>query len=113
MIVDWVRNLLKKSSPRRLDRAAVLPWHCNLCGQANATVLGEIEREHGACSACGSVMRFRSLMLALTERLHGKSTAMAALPPAKQIVGLGMRSEERRVGKEWQSTCRSRWSPYN
>src|SRR3546814_11836337 len=22
------------------------------------------------------------------------------------------RSEERRVGKEWGSTCRSRWSPY-
>src|SRR3546814_15023224 len=24
-----------------------------------------------------------------------------------------VRSEERRVGKEWVSTCRSRWSPYN
>src|SRR3546814_12313664 len=23
-----------------------------------------------------------------------------------------LRSEERRVGKEWVSTCRSRWSPY-
>src|SRR3546814_19360630 len=23
------------------------------------------------------------------------------------------RSEESRVGKEWVSTCRSRWSPYN
>src|SRR3546814_14587536 len=23
------------------------------------------------------------------------------------------RSEERRVGKEWVSTCRYRWSPYN
>src|SRR3546814_18256686 len=23
------------------------------------------------------------------------------------------RSEERRVGKEWASTCRSRWSPYH
>src|SRR3546814_17322667 len=23
-----------------------------------------------------------------------------------------IRSEERRVGKEWFSTCRSRWSPY-
>src|SRR3546814_15828653 len=23
-----------------------------------------------------------------------------------------VRSEERRVGKEWVSTCRSRWSPY-
>ena len=26
---------------------------------------------------------------------------------------LGLRSEERRVGKECQSTCRSRWSPYH
>src|SRR3546814_13884808 len=24
-----------------------------------------------------------------------------------------LRSEKRRVGKEWVSTCRSRWSPYN
>src|SRR3546814_13746335 len=27
-------------------------------------------------------------------------------------MGLGWRSEERRVGKEGVSTCRSRWSPY-
>src|SRR3546814_11822026 len=27
--------------------------------------------------------------------------------------GSYMRSEERRVGKEWVSTCRSRWSPYH
>src|SRR3546814_6297989 len=28
-------------------------------------------------------------------------------------VGLRYRSEERRVGKECVSTCRSRWSPYH
>src|SRR3546814_11832921 len=27
--------------------------------------------------------------------------------------GIIMRSEARRVGKEWVSTCRSRWSPYH
>src|SRR3546814_13498585 len=27
--------------------------------------------------------------------------------------GPGMRSDERRVGKECVSTCRSRWSPYH
>src|SRR3546814_3576075 len=27
--------------------------------------------------------------------------------------GIGRRSEERRVGKECVSTCRSRWSPYH
>ena len=26
---------------------------------------------------------------------------------------VGARSEERRVGKECQTTCRSRWSPYH
>src|SRR3546814_19891335 len=28
-------------------------------------------------------------------------------------VGPNFRSEERRVGKAWVSTCRSRWSPYH
>src|SRR3546814_15065972 len=32
-------------------------------------------------------------------------------PPAHEETGLD-RSEERRVGKECVSTCRSRWSPY-
>src|SRR3546814_8011617 len=31
----------------------------------------------------------------------------------EQIVGKPKRSEERRVGKECVSTCRSRWSPYH
>src|SRR3546814_15873965 len=29
------------------------------------------------------------------------------------VIGYRGRSEERRVGKEWVSTCRSRWSPYH
>src|SRR3546814_16152174 len=32
---------------------------------------------------------------------------------SEDIPGLGLRSEERRVGKECVSTCRSRWSPYH
>src|SRR3546814_5345341 len=31
----------------------------------------------------------------------------------RDIFALGMRSEERRVGKECVSTCRSPWSPYH
>src|SRR3546814_13732619 len=30
-----------------------------------------------------------------------------------QGLGQAQRSEERRVGKEWVSKCRSRWSPYH
>src|SRR3546814_12890875 len=36
---------------------------------------------------------------------------LPALPPF--LLALGGRSEERRVGKECVSTCRSRWSPYH
>src|SRR3546814_15681208 len=32
---------------------------------------------------------------------------------AGAALDLGLRSEERRVGKECVSTCRSRWSPYH
>src|SRR3546814_3325976 len=37
----------------------------------------------------------------------------AAANAAKLGFGWGTRSEERRVGKECVSTCRSRWSPYH
>src|SRR3546814_18300672 len=33
--------------------------------------------------------------------------------PRTGVEGAAMRSEERRVGKECVSTCRSRWSPYH
>src|SRR3546814_17132360 len=39
---------------------------------------------------------------------HGvEASAIVAIAPTKD------RSEERRVGKECVSTCRSRWSPYH
>src|SRR3546814_14835404 len=45
------------------------------------------------------------------------ASATQGLPPAASVSsdpppdGQTDRSEERRVGKEWFSTCRSRWSP--
>src|SRR3546814_19455461 len=42
---------------------------------------------------------------------------IAELMPVEALLcegsGIQSRSEERRVGKEWVSTCRSRWSPYH
>ena len=42
-------------------------------------------------------------------------TDLKATPPLRKpliVIGAG-RSEERRVGKECLSVCRSRWSPYH
>src|SRR3546814_17573390 len=46
--------------------------------------------------------------------IHGKLAAdkVHSLHPIRAFVDHGDRSEERRVGKECVSTCRSRWSPY-
>ena len=39
----------------------------------------------------------------------GNPENIAGLPPSQ----VDLRSEERRVGKECQVSCRSRWSPYH
>src|SRR3546814_14222135 len=41
-----------------------------------------------------------------------KRSRVMGWPPALVRIGTPRRSEERRVGKESVSTCRSRWSPY-
>src|SRR3546814_18018457 len=46
---------------------------------------------------------------ALLERLRPVIAAHGVL----RVKGFAARSEERRVGKECVSTCRSRWSPYH
>src|SRR3546814_17195865 len=46
-------------------------------------------------------------------RVVGKSQESAAKRQVTAVQRNTIRSEERRVGKECVSTCRSRWSPYN
>src|SRR3546814_20311423 len=43
---------------------------------------------------------------------QGKKGGQAAKQSGSKQAGSKPRSEERRVGKECVSTCRSRWSPY-
>src|SRR3546814_4896860 len=51
------------------------------------------------------------------DRLHNHLAGLVGLDAPVVIAGdfnvMPTRSEERRVGKECVSTCRSRWSPYH
>src|SRR3546814_5448713 len=48
-----------------------------------------------------------------SRRMDVLPAGWPARPPPPGAAGAARRSEERRVGKECVSTCRSRWSPYH
>src|SRR3546814_3769671 len=50
-----------------------------------------------------------------SQRSHRLGSGQLSEEAAKLrlIIAIRIRSEERRVGKECVSTCRSRWSPYH
>src|SRR3546814_11317848 len=53
----------------------------------------------------------RSAIIALN--IASESSIVDNLDGSTRRIGRSCRSEERRVGKECVSTCRSRWSPYH
>src|SRR3546814_14963125 len=60
----------------------------------------------------GGETRFSDLARA-AEGAGDNATMLAAARALHQWQRERLRSEERRVGKECVSTCRSRWSPYH
>src|SRR3546814_19429854 len=48
-----------------------------------------------------------------TRRAAGAGCALEAAKFMERFYTTNLRSEERRVGKECVSTCKSRWSPYH
>src|SRR3546814_17426403 len=97
---------LPLSNIRVLDVSQVMagPFCCMLLGDMGADVV-KIEPP-GVGDQTRAAMGFR---------LKGSdSGGFLALNRNKRSIELDLkRSEERRVGKECVSTCRSRWSPYH
>src|SRR3546814_1956796 len=61
---------------------------------------------------CALVTGVQTCALPIWSRAWTSSTPTSGCPWVSRRRS-GPRSEERRVGKECVSTCRSRWSPYN
>src|SRR3546814_6378847 len=61
-----------------------------------------------------NVDRVTALTFAISSALGAVAGALFAMNVNSAQLGMGSaRSDERRVGKECVSTCRSRWSPYH
>src|SRR3546814_11691740 len=66
--------------------------------------------------ACLALDRSRVLLMVLSWQINNLATTVTHLERSRaprKYRKEPARSEERRVGKECVSTCRSRWSPYH
>src|SRR3546814_20792972 len=90
-------------------------WSSDVCssdllGRGDAAIDGEL----GSLDARRFADGFYTLRLTARD-ISGRvsvTEAQVELRSGVDKLGRYTRSEERRGGKEWVSTCRSRWSPY-
>lgn len=67
-----------------------LDYRCNICGLACRQFAGALRRETNSCNGCGSTVRMRSMIHALSCALFGRSIALPDFPEDREIKGIGM-----------------------
>src|SRR3546814_10474959 len=100
-ISDWSSDVCSSDLGRGLgegEAARFLPLSTSASEQARKPAYLSLEGER-AWAPAKPLSYLRRHALCLRRR--------------NSVTGLKARSEERRVGKECVSTCRSRWSPYH
>ncbi|HEY5245541.1 MAG TPA: hypothetical protein VIJ60_07720, partial [Acidimicrobiales bacterium] len=78
----------------RRGRAPVHPdelrFVCNVCGATSTVRRTDLGREHNSCSVCTSIVRWRSVVAAVSVSLFGRSLLLDQFPVDHGVVGLGM-----------------------
>jgi SAM-dependent methyltransferase len=67
----------------------VIEFTCNLCGNSNKRQVRELRREQSSCLACGSTVRTRSVLRALSLELFGANLTVPNFPHLKSLKGIG------------------------
>jgi SAM-dependent methyltransferase len=67
-----------------------LTFRCNVCGHGCVAPMSQIDREVPSCSQCGSTVRFRTIVHALSTELFGQSMALPDFPARRDLRGIGM-----------------------
>ncbi len=81
-------------SPEPAD-SEVIQFRCNICGADVSAPRSKIRRETRSCSNCGSTLRWRSIVHALSLELFGRSLAIADFPVRFDLKGIGLTDWER------------------
>lgn len=67
----------------------MIEFTCNACGGRNRRVETALDREQPSCSSCGSNVRTRGLLQALSMELFGLNVPLPDFPRVKSLRGLG------------------------
>src|SRR3546814_7589448 len=82
-------------------------WSSDVCSSDLAAFAVAVVQAQGVQAFAQSLQGQRR------DHVEAAATPFVRPPQGCQCVVHARRSEERRVGKECVSTCRSRWSPYH
>ncbi len=83
-LLSWWLNYLKASSE------SLVHFQCNVCSKYTSFPREKLRREMWSCLYCGSTVRFRSIIHALSMELFGKSLPIAEFPHRPDLVGIGL-----------------------
>lgn len=93
-------KLLSKLYPRKKTGSQILApgtlcFTCNICGSSCIEQASRLSREEISCMACGSTVRMRGIIHALSIGLFGKPIKLPDFELNKSIVGCGMSDWEK------------------
>jgi SAM-dependent methyltransferase len=79
----------------------VLPtqFTCNVCGRRGRPPEKRQNAEDSTCSRCGSNVRTRALLRALSQELFGANLTLAAFPRIKSLRGIGIGDSDLYAGR--------------
>ena len=82
MHLEKLMSLLDKKYPH-----GSLHFRCNICGSASTVLAIALGREVPSCQQCGSTVRMRGMIHALSSALFFKSQAIPDFTENKQLLG--------------------------
>ena len=72
------------------DVPGTLAFSCNICGRSNKRPVASLQREQPSCDGCGSTLRCRAVVEALSAALFGQCLAIPDFPSRPDIVAWGL-----------------------
>lgn len=90
MLARWRRKVIWKLDCMTEKQDDILDFRCNACGNQTSNLRTRFTREEWTCYECGSTVRLRSVIHALSNELFGESLALPDFPHRPDITGVGL-----------------------